>query len=84
VGVLFVGSHTFQELSGGTLDIHSGGIDLRFPHHENEIAQAEACLHHHQWANYWLHAGELQYRGAGASGEGGAGLLEGWIFRVAC
>ncbi|XP_078579445.1 putative cysteine--tRNA ligase, mitochondrial [Branchiostoma floridae x Branchiostoma japonicum] len=44
---------------GDQLDIHTGGIDLMFPHHENEIAQCEA---HHcvpQWANYFLHAGHL-------------------------
>ncbi|XP_019620263.1 PREDICTED: probable cysteine--tRNA ligase, mitochondrial [Branchiostoma belcheri] len=44
---------------GEQLDIHTGGIDLIFPHHENEIAQCEA---HHcvpQWANYFLHAGHL-------------------------
>ena len=38
------GSDTFQGLSGdGTMDIHSGGIDLRFPHHENEVAQV--CMY---------------------------------------
>jgi len=36
---------------------HTGGIDLKFPHHENEIAQAEACFGCHQWVNYFLHAG---------------------------
>lgn len=33
----------------GSIDVHTGGIDLRFPHHENEIAQSEACLHSQQW-----------------------------------
>lgn len=56
-------SHTFQELSGGSMDIHSGGIDLRFPHHENEIAQAEAKLDCKQWVNYFLHAGHLHIKG---------------------
>ena len=36
------------------IDIHGGGYDLKFPHHENEIAQAEA-MHHHKIANYWMH-----------------------------
>ena len=39
---------------GGKIDIHGGGQDLKFPHHENEIAQSMAC-HHHPIANYWVH-----------------------------
>lgn len=39
---------------GGRLDIHAGGEDLVFPHHENEIAQYEAA-HHETFANYWMH-----------------------------
>lgn len=39
-----------------TIDIHSGGQDLIFPHHENEIAQSEAC-HGHVLSNYWMHNG---------------------------
>ncbi|XP_032352535.1 probable cysteine--tRNA ligase, mitochondrial isoform X8 [Camelus ferus] len=42
---------------GSHLDIHSGGIDLAFPHHENEIAQCEAFHQCRQWGNYFLHAG---------------------------
>lgn len=38
----------------GRIDIHGGGHDLKFPHHENEIAQSEA-FHHHKIANYWMH-----------------------------
>lgn len=38
----------------GKIDIHGGGQDLKFPHHENEIAQSMAC-HHHPIANYWMH-----------------------------
>lgn len=38
----------------GRIDIHGGGYDLKFPHHENEIAQSEAC-HHNKIANYWIH-----------------------------
>lgn len=41
---------------GGHIDIHGGGFDLKFPHHENEIAQEEA-IHHHKIANYWMHNG---------------------------
>lgn len=39
---------------GEKIDIHGGGVDLKFPHHENEVAQQEAC-HHNDLANYWLH-----------------------------
>lgn len=39
---------------GETIDIHGGGEDLQFPHHENEIAQSET-LHNHPFANYWMH-----------------------------
>lgn len=47
---------------GDNIDIHSGGIDLVFPHHENEDAQS--CCHHDtdQWVNYWLHSGLLHLR----------------------
>ncbi len=41
---------------GSTIDIHGGGQDLIFPHHENEIAQSEACTGKH-FADYWLHNG---------------------------
>ncbi|MDD9150499.1 MULTISPECIES: cysteine--tRNA ligase [unclassified Sporolactobacillus] len=44
---------------GETIDIHAGGTDLIFPHHENEIAQSEA-LHHCAMAHYWLHNGHIQ------------------------
>jgi cysteinyl-tRNA synthetase len=43
---------------GDTLDIHTGGIDLAFPHHENEIAQSEAATGH-PFVKYWLHAEHL-------------------------
>jgi cysteinyl-tRNA synthetase len=39
-----------------TFDIHAGGIDLQFPHHENEIAQSEGA-HGHAFVNYWMHNG---------------------------
>lgn len=49
--------------SGGRIDIHAGGVDLKFPHHENEIAQSEAYLGTHQWVNYWLHTGHVEIKG---------------------
>lgn len=47
----------------GSLDIHSGGIDLAFPHHENEIVQSQAFLDTGQWTNYFLHSGHLHIQG---------------------
>lgn len=43
---------------GNHFDIHTGGIDLKFPHHENEIAQSEGCTGE-QFVNYWLHSQHL-------------------------
>jgi len=43
-----------QDYLGETIDIHGGGMDLIFPHHENEVAQSE-CLHKKPFANYWMH-----------------------------
>jgi cysteinyl-tRNA synthetase len=52
-----------HELLGASFDIHGGGLDLQFPHHENEIAQS-ACAHPHgQFARYWLHNEMLQVEG---------------------
>ncbi|MFI5013557.1 MAG: cysteine--tRNA ligase [Hyphomicrobiales bacterium] len=45
---------------GETFDIHGGGIDLVFPHHENEIAQSCSAFSHERMANYWMHNGFLQ------------------------
>jgi len=45
-----------SELLGKHFDIHGGGQDLQFPHHENEIAQSEGA-HHGQFVNYWMHNG---------------------------
>jgi cysteinyl-tRNA synthetase len=50
-------------LLGETFDIHGGGIDLVFPHHENEIAQSRCAFHTKTMANYWLHNGFLQVEG---------------------
>ncbi len=52
-----------ESLLGETFDIHGGGIDLTFPHHENEVAQSE-CVHDGApLANYWMHGGFLQVDG---------------------
>lgn len=48
---------------GGRIDIHGGGADLIFPHHENEIAQSEAFTQHPPMANFWVHNGLLQLGG---------------------
>jgi len=48
---------------GDTFDIHGGGIDLQFPHHENEIAQSEGAHHGHPLATVWMHNGFLQVEG---------------------
>ncbi|MEP3346246.1 MAG: cysteine--tRNA ligase [Litoreibacter sp.] len=49
------------DLLGGTFDIHGGGNDLTFPHHENEIAQSKCCGH--DFANVWMHNEMLQVEG---------------------
>ncbi|EGR33616.1 hypothetical protein IMG5_047960 [Ichthyophthirius multifiliis] len=51
---------------GDKIDIHMGGQDLKFPHHDNEIAQSEAffnCQVCNQWVNYFLHTGHLNIEG---------------------
>jgi cysteinyl-tRNA synthetase len=48
---------------GETFDIHGGGIDLVFPHHENEIAQSRCANHTERMARYWVHNGFLQVEG---------------------
>ncbi|MBV6486980.1 MAG: cysteine--tRNA ligase [Pseudorhodoplanes sp.] len=48
---------------GETFDIHGGGIDLVFPHHENEIAQSRCAFHTGVMANFWMHNGFLQVEG---------------------
>ena len=52
-----------NSIFGEDIDLHCGGIDLRFPHHDNEIAQAEAYAQKHQWVRYWLHSGHLHING---------------------
>jgi cysteinyl-tRNA synthetase len=46
---------------GTEFDIHGGGLDLRFPHHENEMAQSQAAGH--AFANFWMHNGMVTYQG---------------------
>ncbi len=48
-----------QKLLGDHFDIHGGGSDLQFPHHENEIAQSEGCIGH-KHVNYWMHNGFIR------------------------
>jgi cysteinyl-tRNA synthetase len=68
---------------GETFDIHGGGIDLVFPHHENEIAQSRCAFHTPVMANYWMHNGFLQVEGEKMSKSLGSfvtirQLLEDW------
>ncbi|WP_374608152.1 cysteine--tRNA ligase [Thermomonas sp.] len=49
---------------GATIDIHAGGIDLQFPHHENEVAQSECAHGGAPFARWWLHNGMLNFGGA--------------------
>jgi cysteinyl-tRNA synthetase len=48
---------------GDSIDIHAGGVDLQFPHHENEIAQSECAHGGRVFARYWLHNGMLTFGG---------------------
>ena len=56
-------STMIKTLFGKTIDIHGGGEDLLFPHHENEIAQSEALHEGCKFANYWLHNGLIMVNG---------------------
>jgi cysteinyl-tRNA synthetase len=62
-----------QRYLGDTFDIHGGGLDLRFPHHENEQAQSRAAGY--GFARYWLHNGWVTQAGAKMSKSLGNGLL---------
>ncbi|OTB07681.1 hypothetical protein M426DRAFT_8282 [Hypoxylon sp. CI-4A] len=57
-----------SDVLGSRMDFHSGGIDLAFPHHDNELAQSEAFFcehgHEHTWVNYFLHMGHLSISGS--------------------
>ena len=52
-----------SDVFGSNFDVHSGGEDLMFPHHENELAQSCAFHGNDQWVNYWLHTGESYHYG---------------------
>ena len=54
MGIAYLGSH---------FEIHGGGGDLAFPHHESEIAQAEAATGQRPFVDWWMHAGMLRYQG---------------------
>lgn len=51
-----------NSIFGNKIDIHGGGVDLKFPHHENEIAQSMALNNNHL-ANYWMHNGHINVNG---------------------
>ena len=55
-------SAMISDLLGPSIDIHAGGLDLIFPHHENEIAQS-TCYHDCKMSNYWLHNGFINFEG---------------------
>ncbi|WFD23655.1 cysteine--tRNA ligase [Malassezia equina] len=52
-----------SEVLGSEIDVHSGGVDLMFPHHDNELAQSEAFHGCTQWIHYFLHTGHLHIEG---------------------
>ena len=64
---------------GETFDIHGGGMDLKFPHHECEIAQNEACTGHSP-VNYWMHTNMLTLNGKKMAKSTGNNILPGEIF----
>uniref|UniRef100_A0A1B0D7F8 Cysteine--tRNA ligase, cytoplasmic n=1 Tax=Phlebotomus papatasi TaxID=29031 RepID=A0A1B0D7F8_PHLPP len=52
-----------SDVCGDSLDIHTGGVDLKFPHHDNELAQSEAFTGRPEWVKYFLHTGHLTIAG---------------------
>ena len=64
---------------GNNFDIHGGGMDLKFPHHECEIAQAEAC-NHESPVNYWMHANMLTLNGKKMAKSTGNNILPNELF----
>ncbi|XP_066998786.2 cysteine--tRNA ligase, cytoplasmic [Anabrus simplex] len=52
-----------SDICGESMDIHTGGVDLKFPHHDNELAQAEAYFDNDHWVRYFLHSGHLTIAG---------------------
>src|SRR5262245_7975708 len=59
-----------RKLLGDTLDVHGGGLDLQFPHHENELAQSE-CATGKEFARVWMHNGLLKMGTAKMAGSVG-------------
>jgi cysteinyl-tRNA synthetase len=57
-------SAMIEAIFGETIDIHAGGVDLQFPHHENEIAQSECAHGGKVFARFWVHNGMLNFGGA--------------------
>ena len=73
-------STMISETLGKTIDFHCGGIDLIFPHHENEIAQSKGKDFSENFANYWLHNGMLNLSGKKMSkSDGNVKLLNEYI-----
>ena len=73
-------STMISETLGKTIDFHCGGIDLIFPHHENEIAQSKGVDNNENFANYWLHNGMLNLSGKKMSkSDGNVKLLNEYI-----
>ena len=64
-----------EKFLGRDFDIHGGGLDLTFPHHENEIAQSVCAHEHAQFARYWIHNGFLTVEGEKMSKSTGNVLL---------
>lgn len=84
-GVGFPGWHTectamSTKYLGERFDIHGGGMDLKFPHHECEIAQGKACTGHAP-VNYWMHANLLTLNGKKMAKSSGNNILPGEILR---
>ncbi|XP_030387244.1 cysteine--tRNA ligase, cytoplasmic [Scaptodrosophila lebanonensis] len=52
-----------SDVFGPKFDIHTGGVDLKFPHHDNELAQSEAAFNESEWVKYFLHTGHLTIAG---------------------
>ena len=52
-----------SSILGESIDVHAGGYDLKFPHHDNELAQSEAYFGCNQWIRYFLHSGHLTIAG---------------------
>lgn len=69
-----------NKIFGNMIDIHGGGIDLKFPHHENEIAQSLA-IHDNTLANYWMHNGHIMIDGIKMSKSLGNGINPDDLFK---